>query len=195
LQTTMNHTLINKLGLLLIGLLLFTIIGCSQKTETSSKDKRVYAKIGSQKVMRKDLDKTLAFIKRAERNASTFEGEKGLDNLIKRHLDDALMLKDARRLGYAKDEKIVGEIDQYTRYLLLKKYKEEVVTKRSGIEDKVLKAYYKDQRDKYKEKASILLKHILCETDEDAKKIIESLKNGEKFDELVENHAIPPHIV
>ncbi|MCL2831019.1 MAG: peptidylprolyl isomerase [Betaproteobacteria bacterium] len=108
-----------------------------------------------------------------------------LDDLISREL----LLQEAKKKGLDKDKKIVMQMTLMRDSVLINAFVQEYV-RTHPITDEQLKKKYdelvaKNSGTEYK------ARHILVKTEDEAKAIIESLKKGEKFEELAKKSEDP----
>ncbi|MFM2407610.1 MAG: hypothetical protein RL358_352 [Pseudomonadota bacterium] len=101
------------------------------------------------------------------------------ENLIKREL----MLQEAAKLGLDKTPEVVQEIDLAKQSVLINAYLLDYM-KKNPISDEVLKQEYEERKAKLGGK-EYSARHILLETEGEAKAIIAQLGKKVKFDKLV----------
>jgi len=104
---------------------------------------------------------------------------KGKTDLLDRMVEQKLLVNEAQSLGLDKDPKLVQDLEELKKNILLQElYRDEILNK-AKPSDSEIKNFYK--RLGKEVKAS----HILVKTEEEAKKIAKALKEGSDFKQLV----------
>jgi parvulin-like peptidyl-prolyl isomerase len=119
--------------------------------------------------------------------------KKLVDKLIEREL----LVDVAKKAGIEKDEEYKKTLENYKKDLLIKVWMDKTY-KRALISDSEANKYYQDNKDSYKVPEKVHARHILVKTEDEAKKIIDELKNlkgqelNKKFIELAKSKSTGP---
>lgn len=147
----------------------------------------VLATVGERKITLFDVDD---FIRRLpERVQPIARQRKGeiLRNLVNR----ILMLEMAGDEKIGRSQEVQNRIRQARNEILIQEALR-AVEKRSRPTEKELRAEYEKNKAKYRENESVTAAHIMVASEEDAKKLLQKLKKGEKFDELARKYSLAP---
>jgi parvulin-like peptidyl-prolyl isomerase len=95
-----------------------------------------------------------------------------LDRLIEREL----LVEIAKKDGTENDAEYKKDLENLKKDLLIKTWMNKAY-KKTLISDSEANKYYQDNKDKYKEPEKVRARHILVKSEDEAKKIIDELKN------------------
>jgi len=116
-----------------------------------------------------------------------------LDRLIEREL----LVEIAKKDGIENDSDYKKNLENLKKDLLIKAWMDKVY-KKTLISDSEANKYYQDNKDKYKEPEKVRARHILVKSEDEAKKIIDELKDlkgdalKNKFIELAKEKSKGP---
>ncbi len=112
------------------------------------------------------------------------------DPLLNSIIDSKLAAAEARRQKLQEDESIKREIALATERIL----EQNVVSRHieEGLTDEALRTRYDEQIASFSSTDQIRARHILVETEDEAKKLIEELNGGADFAELAKEHSTGP---
>lgn len=147
----------------------------------------VLATVGKRKITLFDVN---AFILRLpERVQPVARQRKGeiLRNLVNR----ILMLEMANDQKLEKNPKVRARIEQARDEILIQETLR-AVEKRSRPTEKELRAEYEKNKNKYRKAGNVTAAHIMVATEAEAKKLLQKIKKGEKFDELARKYSLAP---
>ena len=119
--------------------------------------------------------------------------KKLIDKLIEREL----LVDVAKKAGIEKDEAYKRALENFKKDLAIRIWMDKVY-KRTLISDSEANKYYQDNKEKFKQPEQVHARHILVKSEDEAKKIIDELKNlkGEelknKFIELAKEKSVGP---
>jgi len=119
--------------------------------------------------------------------------KKLVDKLIEREL----LVDVAKKAGVEKDEAYKKALENYKKDLAIKVWMDKIY-KRTLISDSEANKYYQDNKDKFKMPEQVHARHILVKSEDEAKKIIDELKNlkgdelKNKFIELAKSKSTGP---
>jgi tetratricopeptide (TPR) repeat protein len=73
--------------------------------------------------------------------------------------------------------------------MIVREYYKKEIQEKSSISDDELRNYYEENKDKYKEKARVKVRHILCNSENEAKRILAELDRGADFKKLAKEKS------
>ncbi|HEX7055145.1 MAG TPA: peptidylprolyl isomerase [Burkholderiales bacterium] len=101
-----------------------------------------------------------------------------------------VLQQEAQRAGIAKNPEVQTQLDMARQEIMVSAYLRDWVRKHPVSEDEVQKEYEKARAQAGSKEYRA--RHILVETEEQAKAIIDQLKKGAKFEELAAQHSKDP---
>lgn len=149
------------------------------------KQDEVIAIVGDEKITKSFFDALTDSIPASYRNK---EGNK---KLLDKIIETKVFAHEARRIKLDKDPKIKAEIQYMTEQVLQKNYMKHLMDQ-FKIGDDELQSYYNQNKDKYQQKEQLRARHILVDTEEEAKAIQDELKAGKDFAELAKEKSKCP---
>jgi peptidyl-prolyl cis-trans isomerase C len=137
----------------------------------------VLATIGDKQITNADLEKKLEEIPTyARANFLTKEGKmKLLDRLIR----NELLIRAAEAAGYDKRPEIQAKIDDARERILTSEYFKNEMSQATTSSDKELLDYYNGHKAEYKKDESVDARHILLDSESEAKSIRQKIIGGE----------------
>ncbi|MFH1540563.1 MAG: peptidylprolyl isomerase [Elusimicrobiota bacterium] len=194
---------IQKIGLLRqilhinIVILFFTIcllpifVGCSKKIVSG----KVLVQVGGEKITVEEFEKAIEGAPYTMREyLSTDVGRKQyLDAMVK----EKIVLVDAKNQGIQNRPQVKEQISEIEKRLKdnYKKLKNEIIVnellkEKVVLGDSDVKNYYELHKEEFEKPTELKISHILLSTDEDVKKIIKRINNGEDFSKLAKENSI-----
>jgi peptidyl-prolyl cis-trans isomerase C len=109
-----------------------------------------------------------------------------LQNAI-RH--DLILLQDAVK-ELRNDDKIARKVKGYENNLIIARFLEDQVGSHLTVSEVEIKKYYKDNLNKFSSPPMVQARHVLLRTHEQARKVLQRLRNGEDFAQLAKDCSI-----
>jgi peptidyl-prolyl cis-trans isomerase C len=109
------------------------------------------------------------------------------DELINREV----VAQEAQRAGFAKRPEVQAQLDLARQQIIVNAYIRDWVAKNPASDDEVQKQYDSAKAQAVNER-EYRARHILLETEDEAKSVITQLKKGGKFDELARKNSKDP---
>lgn len=177
---------------------------------------KVIARIAGEPVTQEDFDR---YVEETLLDDAAAGGEKPADQLLSRlldrYLDEELIIREAQRQGLQATEEEIAEATQFRshgagatagvegaeerarnaarRAVLLRKFREEVVLSGVEVSDEEIAAYYDTHRDKFRQSSQLILRQILLDDEDQARKLREELwKDPNKFEAAAEELSLAP---
>lgn len=172
-----------KLWVLILICGLF-IIGCSPKGTSSGP---VLAKIDGAVITKEEfINKINRVPEWARANFKTEEGKKEfLNELIK----EQLIYQDAIKNGLQRDKEVEKEIEAFKKMTLIKGMLEREIEKNAKLDPKEVRDFYDKNTDRFVIGTEVRAKHILVDTEEQAKDILKRIRQKEDFSKLAERYS------
>jgi peptidyl-prolyl cis-trans isomerase C len=156
-------------------------------TDAEQAGDRVAAKVNGEEIM---LSEVMGMIQDLPQQYQQIPVSALYPLLVRRAVNNRLMLVEADKTDIADDEQLKAEVEQFRRNRVLEIYLLQQIEK--GMTEERLKTAY----DKYVAEAepepSVHARHILVKTDEEAKTIIKELDGGADFAELAKVKSTGP---
>jgi peptidyl-prolyl cis-trans isomerase C len=119
--------------------------------------------------------------------ADTPQGRKEmLDTMVIREL----ILQQAAKDGLDKGADIEEKLQDLKKRLIVESFLKKKVEVESKVSDEDMKAFYEQNKDKFKSGEQIKASHILVKTEKEAKDIAAQLKAGGNFEELAKKNSV-----
>lgn len=152
-------------------------------------NKKVYAVVEDRKVTQEDLDDFLRNI--GPQNAMQFQGEEGTKKAIDEIVNYELLYLDAKEKGLNKDELFQKELKKMEENFL-KQYAIQQILSKVEISDEEIKKFYEDNKKYLVQPEKMRASHILVSDENEAKKIIADIQNGDKFEDKAKEFSTCP---
>jgi parvulin-like peptidyl-prolyl isomerase len=169
------------------GLLLFVLCslfvllcGCASFLQKE----KVLAVVDDEPITEGDLKYSLSISHRREDLSSA--GTLNLSQYVQKLIDDRLIIDEARRMGVDQYPEIQQAIQAYILRESVVRLHEEEIAQKVSVTEKDIAGFYK------KNYEQIILGLIEVESKEKAEEILEQLKKGGNFRELVQKYSIHP---
>ena len=136
----------------------------------------VLATVGGRQITSDDLDKKLEEIPTYAR--ANFETKDGKMKLLDRLVQNELLVLAADDAGYADRPDIRVKLQDARERILTSEFFKNEISQGSSVDENEIRKYYEAHKDEYKTEESAEARHILLDTEADAKSIREKLING-----------------
>lgn len=153
-------------------------------------ENKVLAVAAGQEITQKDLDALIArYPAEQQRYFATEEGNK---RLLDQTIGFELMTAYGKELELDKTKEYEDAMKVYAKEVVMQLAMNKVLSE-VEVKEEDLKKYYEDNKDKYAEQATVNAKHILVDTEEEAKKIKTEIDNGEiSFEDAAKKYSSCP---
>jgi peptidyl-prolyl cis-trans isomerase C len=115
--------------------------------------------------------------------------EEGRKKLLQELINRELLLQEAKKKGFDKDEKVLANLERLKKGLIINALGEELCTGKDEVTDDEVMAYYQEHKEEFVLE-EVRVRHILVKTLEEAKEIKQRLHNGEDFITLARQYSI-----
>lgn len=156
------------------------IAACGNQGETSDNTPaKVLVKMRGNEITESDFAAEINKISPFAKNQ--FSGAEGKRRMLERMVQNELLYTAAREKGYQNSAEVREQLEEYERNLLIREFYRSEVQERVVVDEAAISGYYDENQDKYVEKARVKVRHVLCETSEDADAIRKELLSGADF--------------
>jgi peptidyl-prolyl cis-trans isomerase C len=189
--------MVKRLIILLVVLGL-AVVGCSKGTEGGKPGEKkevkfsspnVVAKIGSTEIKDTDLDAILSQIPEPYR--ARYATPEAKREIIEKMAEVKMMAMEAKKKGI--DKKPATKLKlEYIGDQILARDLEESAVENIKVNDADITKYYNDNKDKFSQGPRVKVRHILVNTEPEAKAILAQLKTGGDFSKLAKEKSKCP---
>lgn len=151
-------------------------------------DNKVLANVDGRDVRESDLN---ALMSNLGQNAAYFQGEEGRKKLIDELVMHELIYSEALENELEKDEEFIAVMKNMKKSML-QQYGLRKMFNDINVSDEEVEDYYNKNKSKYKKTEMVKASHILVDTEEKAKKILEDIKAGLSFEEAAKQNSSCP---
>lgn len=155
-----------------------------------AQDDPVLATVNGEKIRRSELVEAKEQLGAQIPQVQQMPLEAVLPGLLERAINQRLLAAKAEDEGLGDDPEIQEQLDQIKRELMQRAYLQRAVEAR--IDDKRLKEAYAEFKKANPPEEQVHARHILVESEEKAKEVIDQLEDGKDFQELAKAESVGP---
>jgi len=160
------------------------LTGCS---ESNKSDSPILATVNNDTITQADFLKELSRVPEWARGQ--FEGQEGKDRFLDEIIKRELIHQSALSMKLDNNEEYIAKVEEFKKMTLISLIMQKEVEEKSVLSDDEVTAFFKENEDKFRIGTEIRASHILVETEEEEKALIEKIKNGETFAKLAKAHS------
>ena len=170
-----------------IGLVLtLALISCSKK---GAEQKGPFlAKVGSTTITQADYDREFQSL--PEYAQQLFTDEQGREKFLNEIVNKEMLHQEALKKGLDKTPDFQKKVEEFKKITLVTELFEKDVMAKAKVSDQEVKAYYDEHKEEFAPTTQIKASHILVKTEDEAKRVMERLKKGEKFADIAKAVSI-----
>ncbi|MFD3158678.1 peptidylprolyl isomerase [Haloimpatiens sp. FM7330] len=150
---------------------------------------KVLAVVNGVEIKEMDLQNALARVPANQRNY--YASEAGKKQLLEQMISFELIYSDAKQKEEDKDEIFQKQLELIKKDALIQ-YSVQKILKDVKVEESEVKDYYETNKEQFKTPPTVTAKHILVDSEEEAKKIAEEIKNGLSFEDAAQKYSKCP---
>ena len=169
-----------------IVLLLSALVACSKKG--AEQQGPFLAKVGDTRITQADLDRELKSL--PDYAQQLFEGEGGKEKLLDEIVKKEILYQEALKKGIDKDPEFTKKLEEFKKLTLVSELLEKEIMSKAKVSDQDVKDYYEKHKEDFTTTSQIKASHILVKTEDEARKVRERLKKGEKFEAIAKKESI-----
>lgn len=137
---------------------------------------QVLARVGDLEITQQQMELRRETLSADQRRR--FSGEDGERSLLRFMVDEVLLYREAQRLELAADPVVAQQLVDLRRSALIGAYKNDVLFKDLEPAESDVREHYENNKDRYTNLGSIKVRHIQCETRDQADAAYEALQKG-----------------
>jgi len=170
-----------------IGLVLtLALISCSKK---GAEQKGPFlAKVGNTTITQADYDREFQSL--PEYAQQLFADEQGREKFLNEIINKEMLHQEALKKGLDKTPEFQKKVEEFKKVTLVTELFEKDVMAKAKVSDQEVKDYYDQHKEEFAPTTQIKASHILVKTEDEAKKVMERLKKGEKFADIAKAVSI-----
>ena len=143
----------------------------------------VVAKVGEQNIYDYQLNEYVdSFNSKGKEN---FKSDKVKQELLQQYVINQILWQKSKRLGLEKDPSFIKKLENVTKQLLVEKLLKNEVEKKVKVDEVDLKNYFKVNREKFSQKATITVTKIEFKGKDQSQKIKVLLKQKKEFKDFI----------
>jgi EpsD family peptidyl-prolyl cis-trans isomerase len=146
------------------------------------------AKVGSAVITQADFEREF---KNLPQFAQTlFQGSGGKERFLDELIKKEMLYQEALKKGLDKDPQYLAKVEDFKKLTLVSMLLEKEIGTKGKVTEQDAKDYYDKHKEDFAAVSQIKLSQILVRTEDEANKIMASLKNGEDFAKLAREKSI-----
>ena len=150
-------------------------------------ENKVLAKVNGKEILLSDVYNLMSAMPDRDR----FNNEEGVKALADELVNQELILEDAKKREIDKEKQFQDELD-LVKDNMLKNYAMQKILNQVQISDKELIDYYKENKDSLFNSSTYTASHILVDSLDKAKEVLEEINNGLDFADAAKKYSIDP---
>ncbi|MDH4231075.1 MAG: peptidylprolyl isomerase [Nitrospirota bacterium] len=164
-----------------IGLILtFALISCSKK---GAEQKGPFlAKVGNTTITQADYEREFQAL--PDYAQQLFADEQGKEKFLNEVINKEILYQEALKKGLDKTPEYKRKLEEFRKLTLVSELFEKEIMSKAKVSDQEVKEYYEKNKEDFAPTTQIRASHILVKTEDEAKKVLERLKKGEKFGDI-----------
>lgn len=152
-------------------------------------EKKIVAKVNEKEITQDDVMKFLNDI--GPQVAMQFQSPEGVQKVIEELVNQELLLLEAKEDNLEEEEEFKALLEA-NKDILLKNYALNRLIQDVDANEEELKKYFEDNKSQFKKDKSAKAAHILINTEEEAKDILEKINNGTSFGDAAREYSTCP---
>jgi len=186
----MKRKILSALLSVAAPVLIIAALGACNKKPSETKEQKgaVLATVGSVAITDGDLDRELKSL--PDYAQQMFEDEKGREKFLEELVKKEMLYQEAVKKGLDKSPEYARKLEEFKKLTLVSELLEKEIMAKAKLSDQEVKDYYDKHREEFATTSQIKASHILVKTKEEADKVLERLKKGDKFEEIAKKESI-----
>jgi peptidyl-prolyl cis-trans isomerase C len=164
-------------------LLLMALFACQKKEAGQTGQTGPFlAKVGNAAITQADYDREFAAL--PDYAQQMFKGNEGKENFLNEIVKKEILYQEALKKGLDKSPEFKQKVEDFKKLTLISELIGQEVMSKAKVSDQEVKDYYNKHKEDFATTSQIRASHILVKTEDEANKVLERLKKGEKFETL-----------
>jgi peptidyl-prolyl cis-trans isomerase C len=169
-----------------VCILALALVSCSKK---QAEQKGPYlAKIDNTAITQADFDREFRSL--PDYAQQMFTDPSGREKFLNEIINKELLYKEAVKKGYDKGADFTKKLEEFKKLTLVSEVFEKEIMAKAKVSDQDVKDFYEKNKNDFVVATEIRASHILVKTEDEAQKVLERLKKGEKFDAVAKAVSI-----
>lgn len=118
-----------------------------------------------------------------------FRTEEGKREFLNELVKEELLYREAKKQGLSKDKEVQAKLEEFQRMTLITTLLKKEIEEKAKVDDKEVKEFYDKNPAEFKAGLEVRAKHILVDSESEAKNILKRIQKGEKFSELAKKYS------
>ena len=110
-----------------------------------------------------------------------FQGPDGMKIFVEELVKRELLYLAAKKKGVEKNEEVIKKLDDTRKDIVVTYFVDQEIKAAAMVTEKDVKDYYDSHKDEFLRKDKVTVSRILVKTENDAKKVVERVEEGEDF--------------
>jgi peptidyl-prolyl cis-trans isomerase C len=164
-------------------LLIMALFACQKKEAGQTAQSGPFlAKVGNVAITQADYDREFAAL--PDYAQQMFKGDEGKKNFLDEIVKKEILYQEALKKGLDKTPAFTQKVEDFKKLTLISELIGQEVMSKSKVSDQEVKDFYDKHKEDFTTTSQIRASHILVKTEEEANKVLDRLKKGEKFETL-----------
>ncbi len=162
------------------------LVSCSKK---EAEQKGAYlAKVDGISITQADYDREFHTL--PDYAQQMFADAAGREKFLNEIINKELLYREALKKGYDKGAEFTKKMEEFKKLSLVSEVFEKEIMAKAKVSDQEIKDYYEKNKGDFVIAKEIRASHILVKSEEEAQKVLERLKKGEKFETIAREVSI-----
>jgi peptidyl-prolyl cis-trans isomerase C len=164
-------------------LLLMALFACQKKEAGQPAQTGPFlAKVGNVAITQADYDREFAAL--PDYAQQMFKGAEGKENFLNEIIKKEILYQEALNKGLEKSPEFKQKVEDFKKLTLISELINQEIMSKAKVSEQEVKDYYNKHKEDFATTTQIRASHILVKTEDEANKVLERLKKGEKFETL-----------
>ncbi len=168
-------------------LLSFTAALLTGCLESNKSDSPALATVNKEAITQEDFLKEVGRVPEWAR--AQFEGREGKDKFLDEIIKRELIYQNALKMKLNNDEEYTAKVEEFEKMTLIALVLQKEVEEKAEISEEEVKDFFDKNEEKFRIGTEIKASHILVETEDEAKDILDKINKGEEFAKLAKEHS------
>jgi EpsD family peptidyl-prolyl cis-trans isomerase len=166
--------------------LLAALSACSKNTVEQKGP--FLAKVGTSQITQADFNREFQSLPDYARQM--FQGAAGKEKFLDEIVKKEVLYQEAIKKGMDKNPDFIRKVEDFKKLTLISELLEKEIMSKAKMTDQEIREYYDKHKQDFATTNQIRVSHILVKTEEEANKVLERLKKGEKFEAVAKKESV-----
>jgi peptidyl-prolyl cis-trans isomerase C len=164
---------------------LLVFVACAKKEG----EKGPYlAKVGNAVITQADFEREFKNLPQFAQ--ALFQGSAGKERFLDELIKKEMLYQEALKRGFDKDPKYLAKVEDFQKLTLVSMLLEKEIESKGKVTEQDARNYYEKHKEDFAAVSQIRVSHILVKTEDEANKILDSLRKGEDFAKLAREKSV-----